>query len=75
MDLDIMVRLDVNKKSELSILGCCVPCTSILSGGLSHISDSGRKETLRHMSQEADVQLSDPEVDSEVEALKTRPRG
>ena len=40
-------------KSELSVLGRCAPCTSILSKGSSHVSDSWRHErqTCRHQTQ------------------------
>ena len=35
-----MVEVHINiKKSELSILGRCAPCMSILSKGSSHVSD------------------------------------
>ena len=44
-DLDIMVRSGCqHKKSELSISGRWAPCTSILSGGSSHVSYSWRHE-------------------------------
>ena len=63
LDLDIMVRLNINaKESELSILGRCALCTSIPSEGSSHVSDSGCHERLIFTSREVDVRLPDLEV-------------
>ena len=49
------------QKSALSVLGCCAPCTSILSKGSWHVSDLWLM-----MSWEADARTPDPEVEVKV---------